>query len=293
MPLSHEQIEAVIQWMNTWEQLKDTAIPMRFKEDFLHKSDDERLCEKLRREKIGDELKLISDKMDKKSKQELLQNPLVKEIAQKYAQKVIDGSLAIPKSALWDDFVKSNEPVREWEILEYLLEHSQLIGHYCAGKIKSVKRLSDGIVFSVGDITHAGEITSFEIQGQNMIAKGSDFEWHINQLEKDKLPLFITTDGKPVYEGDAFWQIYSGWGMTQPKLYRANNQDKIQYVQTFSTEQAAQEYITLNKPCLSVSDVTKIAGQYPENYFKNTPHIVYQFTLDELITLAKSKQANS
>ena len=32
--LSKEQIESVIEWMNTWEQLKDTAIPIRFKEDF-------------------------------------------------------------------------------------------------------------------------------------------------------------------------------------------------------------------------------------------------------------------
>lgn len=32
--LTHQQIEAVIHWMETWEQLKDTAIPIRFKEDF-------------------------------------------------------------------------------------------------------------------------------------------------------------------------------------------------------------------------------------------------------------------
>lgn len=32
--LSDLQIEKVIEWMNTWEQLKDTAIPIRFKEDF-------------------------------------------------------------------------------------------------------------------------------------------------------------------------------------------------------------------------------------------------------------------
>ncbi len=28
------QVEEVIKWMNIWEQLKDTAIPIRFKEDF-------------------------------------------------------------------------------------------------------------------------------------------------------------------------------------------------------------------------------------------------------------------
>ena len=35
MNLNKEQIEKVIDWMNSWEQLKDTAIPLRFKEDFM------------------------------------------------------------------------------------------------------------------------------------------------------------------------------------------------------------------------------------------------------------------
>jgi len=35
--LSDLQIEKVVEWMNTWEQLKDTAIPIRFKEDFTIK----------------------------------------------------------------------------------------------------------------------------------------------------------------------------------------------------------------------------------------------------------------
>lgn len=35
--LSDLQIEKVVEWMNTWEQLKDTAIPIRFEEDFTNK----------------------------------------------------------------------------------------------------------------------------------------------------------------------------------------------------------------------------------------------------------------
>lgn len=34
MNLNKEQIQKVIDWMNTWEQLKNTAIPLRFKEEF-------------------------------------------------------------------------------------------------------------------------------------------------------------------------------------------------------------------------------------------------------------------
>jgi|GEM_PF-4338295 hypothetical protein len=35
--LTPEQIETVIEWMNEWEQLKNTVIPIRFKEDFMKK----------------------------------------------------------------------------------------------------------------------------------------------------------------------------------------------------------------------------------------------------------------
>lgn len=32
--LSEEQINTVYEWLNTWEQLRNTAIPLRFKEEF-------------------------------------------------------------------------------------------------------------------------------------------------------------------------------------------------------------------------------------------------------------------
>jgi len=32
--LTQDQIDAVIDWMNNWEQLKDTAISLRFKQDW-------------------------------------------------------------------------------------------------------------------------------------------------------------------------------------------------------------------------------------------------------------------
>lgn len=33
-PLTKEQLEAQVEWLNTWEQLRDTAIPLRFYEKF-------------------------------------------------------------------------------------------------------------------------------------------------------------------------------------------------------------------------------------------------------------------
>lgn len=37
MSLNQNQIEEVIEWLNTWDQLKNTVIPIRFKEDFKSK----------------------------------------------------------------------------------------------------------------------------------------------------------------------------------------------------------------------------------------------------------------
>lgn len=302
MPLSPEQIEAVIQWMNTWEQLKDTAIPMRFKEDFLHKTDNERLCERLRREKIGEELKLISKKMDRKSKQELLQNPLVKEIAQNFAETIRE--YHFDKDILWRDFVKSNEPVREWEILSIETDYHRMdvengmvkVASWASRpveellkngyEIKKVRRLSDGEQFCVGDNTQVGEITSFEIQGQNMIAKGSDFEWHLNQLEKAKRVIFTTDDHINIYEGDEYFfcgeplVVYSSkavWYDIDGALQNTGNKH-------FSTREKAEEYITLNKPCLSVSDVLSFT-------FSESVHV--KRLQEQLLELAKSKQNNS
>jgi hypothetical protein len=37
--LTQDQIESIIDWMNSWEQLKDTIIPIRFREDFEYEVD--------------------------------------------------------------------------------------------------------------------------------------------------------------------------------------------------------------------------------------------------------------
>lgn len=37
--LTQDQIQAVIDWMNNWDQLKGTSIPIRFKEDWMKQVD--------------------------------------------------------------------------------------------------------------------------------------------------------------------------------------------------------------------------------------------------------------
>ena len=53
--LSQDQIRFVIDWMNTWEQLRDTAIPLRFKEEFSEFLDKKEAGDKYKEYRVTDE----------------------------------------------------------------------------------------------------------------------------------------------------------------------------------------------------------------------------------------------
>ena len=57
MNLTKEQIEAVVQWMNTWSNLQQSAIPQMFREAFTPKENTENSKEI----KIGDTVRLKND----------------------------------------------------------------------------------------------------------------------------------------------------------------------------------------------------------------------------------------
>ncbi len=44
---TENQIQTVIDWMNAWEQLRGTVIPIRFKEDFTKQTDVEKVKQDL------------------------------------------------------------------------------------------------------------------------------------------------------------------------------------------------------------------------------------------------------
>lgn len=143
--------------------------------------------------------------------------------------------------------------------------------------IHSVKRLSDGEVFTIGDVVenqkypwpeypYKGSITKFKIAPEpynelRVYYYGSDF---INSIKHSKQPLFITEDGVEIFEGDIYHPVlinslyYQGkYTAETPNCGRFTNPNSCK---TFSTKEKAEEYVLYNKPCLSIIDVISVVN---------------------------------
>jgi len=135
-------------------------------------------------------------------------------------------------------------------------------------EIYSVKRLSDGEIFTVGDkVDSIGKIKSFQLEDCHDISvHGKDYLDSLKYIQHIKKPLFTTEDGVDIYEGDEY---YITWNLTDiHKLIAGDARcsavlaisqaiDTQQEIK-FSTKKAAQNYIKLHKPCLTYQEVLEI-----------------------------------
>jgi len=149
---------------------------------------------------------------------------------------------------------------------EMLLQRNQCFIH-------SVKRLSDGEIFTLGDIVQhknrledeslpdIGPIISFEIvdymRRDLTVSYGSRFFNNMDVLRRViKKSLFTTDDGKEIFEGDSYWIVDDTFYHTQfVAKCSKTNKGKKKDISYFSTKEAAEEYVLLNKPCLSALDI--------------------------------------
>lgn len=74
--------------------------------------------------------------------------------------------------------------------------------------IHSVKRLSDGEIFAVGDKTNNGIISRFEIHtiGIRVYFEEKPKNYHVG-LDSIKQPLFTTVDGFDMYDGHQYYPV--------------------------------------------------------------------------------------
>lgn len=123
--------------------------------------------------------------------------------------------------------------------------------------IHSVKRLSDGEIFTIGNETKQGIIEKI-IYRKNELSfyyEGNACGYTLDFQKKLK-PLFTTEDGVDIFEGDSYVKV-------NPKYYSlvtgfvAEGGHKSHVGIFFSTKEAAEEYILLNKPSLSIQDLIK------------------------------------
>jgi hypothetical protein len=232
---------------------------------------------------------------------------LVKEFVGKCLKHDFNGDI--------DAFKKSKSVVNnEWEIVSFVGKNGEIlrggVGVWYYGlthsewldkcvknhPIHSVRRISDDSIWSVGDkIVGFGDsptivIDKFEIDyfdnskisaySKNGYGKGYQV-WG-----KAKQPLFTTNDNKAIYSWhEVVWFVNGSWylGSEQASAYDV---EKLSHFTYFSTKELAEEYILMNKPCLSLNDVVehslygtdKVLGRW-----KNNPHFL------KLKELVKSK----
>ena len=144
--------------------------------------------------------------------------------------------------------------------------------------IHSVKRLSDGEMFTVGDTVQVGgEIEHIKFFSEATFSLRVYFKSKHTWAElpfiskPTRTPLFVTEDGVEVFGGDTFWTVDKKDFTLQERQIKNVQQGNlwvcvsIQFYTCFSTESAAQDFIVLNKPCLSVQDLAEVTFPFNEN----------------------------
>lgn len=154
-------------------------------------------------------------------------------------------------------------------------------------KIHSVKRLSDGKIFTIGDkvcwdwsgcsvkyfVIDALRLSFDESEIILEFEKRNVFEGLFNDEKfnlrhyKEPQPLFKTKDGVDVFEGDVYYSI----NCDLSKIFSSMANKHFNFVDClrFSTEEAAEEYIKMNRPEFSRNQIIKMIDKaFPKRISK-------------------------
>lgn len=150
--------------------------------------------------------------------------------------------------------------------------------------IHSVKRLSDGEVFTIGDMVSREDGlfkgTLISINDKLEAKTSSEDCIGMNWLIKLSPILYRTHDGVDIHLGDETWGLHKNSFYLSPKPTKNNNPNWVQVGEpahwVFSTEEAAKEYQLRYAPCLSLDDIRRAI------YLSAT-------SLERLLATAKSK----
>ncbi len=176
-----------------------------------------------------------------------------------------------------------------WIGIQELANNKQYIIH-------SVKRLSDGEVFTIGDKIQSKfnnsvlkgiliKITLEDGYGQSIRIYFDNKHMHnLNNVIHSKQPLFTTEDGVDMYKDSDYYLVctetfpaeiinnVSVQAINENDLWKINMIIVDQFrvlclhrkgIKRFSNKKAAEEYILRNKPCLSYEDVLNFMFSNP------------------------------
>lgn len=249
------------------------------------------------------------------------------ELVKKFANDLFVDKMADDKAVA--DFKSSysvSSSGKDWEIQCLVVDtrnfwlqknglyKNELFGEECSAEvimkwpnfkyIHSVKRISDGEIFSIGDSVRycpASRYGSFVIEKIwiNTIDKErcmvSDKDQCLveaidTNLEKIKvpiqeklLPVFTTEDGVPIYDIDQhlYWVLTTGDWKTESSMLPANVNNYNKTWKAFSTDAARKEYILINKPVFNQREV--------QNFMMMVGKIPISTAADKLMDLAKQR----
>ncbi len=177
--------------------------------------------------------------------------------------------------------------------------------------IHSVKRLSDGVVFTVGDCVVTKNvlipeiITGFRINdGKTSFKKGiwvtvKNGGMHLDRIKEIRRPILTTEDGVPVYSYDSVqhWVINGNCeyalGLCKPNVDLLRDEPNTYKV--FSTENAARDYVRKNTPIFVTEDGVKIFEGSTYWCVNTAPHLwsLFEQTAKERTQLNKTVKAFS
>ena len=141
--------------------------------------------------------------------------------------------------------------------------------------IHSIKRLSDGEIFTIGDQVQFTELCSGKILGIKTTEKNSGrlcFSndnptiggwFNVNDIKKIKIKpvLYRTEDGVEIREKDVYHYIFNG--KINNSTGNCNSGKANTFVKYFSTKEAAEAYQLRYEPCLSLDDIQRAINLPP------------------------------
>jgi uncharacterized protein YuzE len=178
-------------------------------------------------------------------------------------------SIVTGNQEFWEEIIEKDYEILVLKHKENKCFYTKIIDFRNLDKydIHSVKRLSDGEMFTVGDdciteINNYGVIALFEIFNNKLYIKSngnkhSTYTCEIKDLLKIKKLLGTTTEGDSIYEGDNLWCVKEG---RVKQIFACSFSEE--HVRYFSTQKAADDVVCeerlLDKKVLSINNIMKV-----------------------------------
>ena len=138
--------------------------------------------------------------------------------------------------------------------------------------IYSVKRLSDGEVFSIGDKIYFRGLYGNNSEHKYDTIRGFDLKqdanlgilYHnglvgLNKIEKYREAILTTEDGINIFQGDSYYYVnknnlHIDFVVSADKKFDSKKEDMLD----FKHKENAEEYILMNKPILSLNNLLSV-----------------------------------